>query len=87
MYMKTRLTNAIQELEKFYDIKSKSNNEKEIALAKDYLAWVQQKTNMIINEKNFSIPDGTHIKRGDVYWIEFGFNIDEEFGGRHPGMF
>ena len=35
---------------------------------------------MIINEKNFSIPDGTHIKRGDVYWIEFGFNIDEEFG-------
>ena len=53
MYMKTRLTNAIQELEKFYDIKSKSNNEKEIALAKDYLAWVQQKTNMIINEKKF----------------------------------
>ena len=86
MCMKIRLTNAIQELEKFYDIKSKSNNEKEISLAKDYLAWVQQKTNMIINEKKFSIPDGTHIKRGDVYWIEFGFNIDEEFGGRHPGI-
>ena len=44
MYMKTRLTNAIQELEKFYDIKSKSNNEKEISLAKDYLAWYNQKT-------------------------------------------
>lgn len=26
------------------------------------------------------------LKRGKVVWVDFGFNIDEEFGGRHPAV-
>ena len=27
-----------------------------------------------------------YIVRGDVVWVEFGFNIGEEFSGRHPAV-
>ena len=32
------------------------------------------------------IVENCVLKRGNVVWIEFGFNIDCEFGGRHPAI-
>ena len=26
------------------------------------------------------------LKRGNVVWIDFGFNIGNEFGGMHPAI-
>ena len=85
--MRKQLEDTKKELDSFYSLKNKDGvEEKEKALATDYLNWVQKKTRIIANEKSFVIPDHITIKRGDVFWIEFGYNIDEEFGGRHPGI-
>jgi mRNA-degrading endonuclease toxin of MazEF toxin-antitoxin module len=83
------LKSAKEELDSFHELKSVSQDAKEIELAKEYLTWVQKKTTMILNEKNFSLPEDIklwEIKRGSVFWAEFGYNIDEEFGGRHPAL-
>ena len=54
----------------------------------NYLNWTKNKTDIILNEKTFSIPSEhkDNLKRGKVVWVDFGFNIDEEFGGRHPAI-
>lgn len=55
---------------------------------KNYLKWINKKTNIIRNEKNFSINEEQkkHLKRSKVFWIDFGFNIGKEFGGKHPAV-
>lgn len=53
----------------------------------NYYDWLNKKTNIIINEKNYICDEKSKdIKRGSVVWIEFGFNIGNEFGGRHPAI-
>jgi len=55
---------------------------------KNYCDWVNNKTQIIVEEKTFN-PDNQifkNIKRGSVIWVEFGFNIGAEFGGRHPAI-
>ncbi len=83
--MKKYLEDAKNELEQFYNNKKDATG-KTYDLACDYLDWVMAKTRIISNEKEFKIPDNIQIKRGMVFWINFGFNIDQELGGRHPGI-
>lgn len=53
---------------------------------KDYLEWVKNKTKIIMNSPYFLQKSKEFIVRGDVVWVEFGFNIGEEFSGRHPAV-
>lgn len=53
---------------------------------KDYLEWIDKKTKIIMNSNYFIKKSKECIVRGDVVWVEFGFNIGEEFSGRHPAV-
>ena len=55
---------------------------------KNYCDWISKKTDYMINEKAFNEKDPIYskIKRGSVIWVEFGFNIGVEFGGKHPAI-
>jgi Growth inhibitor len=61
---------------------------KDVKRTVNYLKWTKTKTEIIFNEKSYVIPDEfkEQLKRGKVVWVDFGFNIDEEFGGRHPAV-
>lgn len=85
MEIHSYLEEAKKELDKFYR-KFKDANKKRKSFACDFFNWIQKKTEMILNEKNFQEPENVEIKRGYVFWIDFGVNIGEEFGGRHPGI-
>ena len=39
-----------------------------------------------MNSPEFIEKSKEYIVRGDVVWVEFGFNIGEEFSGRHPAV-
>jgi len=75
-------------LQKYYDdiANNDTPNERTIKLRDSYFKWIDLKTKLIKNEQNIKIPDGITIKRGTVFWVEFGYNIGEEFGGRHPAV-
>ena len=51
-----------------------------------FLNWLNTKTILINNEKLFKKPDNINIRRGSVVWVDFGFNIGDEFGGKHPAI-
>ena len=82
--VKLHLRQAIEKLNEFYSLFN--STEKKIALACDYFRWVRQKTQMIMDEDTFQEPKAVDVKRGSVCWIHFGFNVGEEFGGKHPGI-
>lgn len=67
---------------------TKRNDEEDSKRTINYLKWTKTKTDIILNEKSYTIPDAYkgQLKRGKVVWVDFGFNIDEEFGGRHPAI-
>lgn len=67
---------------------TKRNDEEDVKRTVNYLNWTKNKTDIILNEKSFEIPEEkrNELKRGKVVWVDFGFNIDEEFGGRHPAV-
>lgn len=53
----------------------------------NYYEWLNKKTNIIISEKTYVCNEKEKdIKRGSAIWIEFGFNIGNEFGGKHPAI-
>lgn len=53
----------------------------------NYYDWLNKKNQIIINEKNYVCDEKSkNIKRGSVVWVEFDFNIGNEFGGRHPAI-
>ena len=79
------LEKAIKELQSFYD-EFKNLDHKRKVFACDFFCWIKKKTRMIMEEGSFSKPEDVEIKRGHVFWIDFGVNIGEEFGGRHPGI-
>lgn len=85
--MEDKLNLAKQSLDDFYKSRKKQNDEI-IKQAENYLEWTSEKTNMIKDEKNFCIPYEfkDKIKRGNVFWVNFGYNIDQEFGGKHPAL-
>ena len=55
----------------------------------NYCDWISKKTEMIIAESTFNHHDPIYdgIKRGSVVWVEFGFNIGAEFGGKGSSIF
>lgn len=54
--------------------------------------YVLKNNNYIFNNTNISKEDALLLskrilfKRGNVVWIDFGFNIGNEFGGMHPAI-
>ena len=54
--------------------------------------YTLKKNYRIFNNSNISFDDAMLIakkillKRGNVVWIDFGFNIGNEFGGMHPAI-
>ena len=73
-------------LDKYYDIHKDEDFSNKRNTPKDYLEWVDKKTKIIINSPKFIEKSKKCIIRGDVVWVEFGFNIGEEFSGRHPAV-
>ena len=64
------------------------NNDSSLKRTINYLKWCKLKTEIIDAEKEFSLTDEQNnlIKRGNVIWANFGFNIGSEFGGHHPAI-
>ena len=54
----------------------------------NYCEWIATKTDFAIHEKSVNFKDEKYkrIRRGSVVWVEFGFNVGAEFGGRHPAV-
>ena len=73
-------------LDKYYDIHKDEDFSNKRNTPKDYLEWVDKKTKILINSPQFIEKSKECIIRGDVVWVEFGFNIGEEFSGRHPAV-
>ena len=54
--------------------------------------YILKKNYRVFNNPNISYDDTMLItrkillKRGNVVWIDFGFNIGNEFGGMHPAI-
>ncbi len=73
-------------LDYYYEIHKKENFNNKRNTPKDYLEWIDKKTKIIINSPKFLEKSKEYIVRGDVIWVEFGFNIGKEFSGRHPAV-
>ena len=52
----------------------------------NYFEWLSTKTKFVMDEPSFVCDKEDELVRGAVVWIEFGFNIGNEFGGRHPAI-
>lgn len=52
----------------------------------NYFQWLSTKTQFVMDEPSFVCDKEDELVRGAVVWIEFGFNIGNEFGGRHPAI-
>lgn len=85
--VETAYDELIQSLRRFTNNTNRLDDE-DSKRTVNYLNWTKNKTDIILNEKTFSIPSEhkDNLKRGKVVWVDFGFNIDEEFGGRHPAI-
>ena len=80
------LNTAKTTLDEYYDLHKNENFLNKRNSPKDYLEWINKKTKIIINSPKFIEKSKECIIRGDVVWVEFGFNIGEEFSGRHPAI-
>lgn len=79
---KDQVTNSIQTLYDNTDL----DNPDDVKRSYNYFDWINTKTQIIKNEKNFVCNELESIVRGSVVWVEFGFNIGREFGGKHPAI-
>ena len=73
-------------LDKYYDIHKDEDFSNRRNTPKDYLEWVDKKTKNYYQFSKIIEKSKECIIRGDVVWVEFGFNIGEEFSGRHPAV-
>lgn len=80
------LNNTKNTLDNYYEIHKDEDYSNKRNTPKDYLEWIDKKTKIIINSPEFLQKLKECIIRGDVVWVEFGFNIGEEFCGRHPAV-
>lgn len=80
------LNNAKDSLDNYYNIYKNVDYSNKRNTPEDYLRWIDTKTKIIINSQKFIEKSKEYIIRGDVVWVEFGFNIGEEFSGRHPAV-
>lgn len=77
--------NAIAEIENLYD-NTDLDNLDDCKRTYNYYRWIHTKTNFIMNERQFSCRIESQLKRGTVVWVDFGFNMGNEFGGKHPAI-
>lgn len=65
-----------------------NNNAKDVKRTKNYLSALSEHIDSIKRERNFVLSEEqkSMIKRGNIVWVDFGFNIGSEFGGRHPAI-
>lgn len=63
-------------------------NENDVKRTKNYLSALLSHIDAINRERIFELTDKQDqiLKRGNVVWVDFGFNIGTEFGGRHPAI-
>lgn len=63
-------------------------NENDVKRTKNYLSALSTHIDAINRERIFELTDKQNqiLKRGNVVWVDFGFNIGTEFGGRHPAI-
>lgn len=80
------LNTAKTTLDNYYKIHKNENFYNKRNSPKDYLEWIDKKTKIIMNSPKFIKKSKEYIVRGNVVWVEFGFNIGEEFSGRHPAV-
>ena len=80
------LNTAKTTLDNYYEIHKDEDFSNKRNTPKDYFEWIDKKTKIIINSSEFVEKSKKCIVRGDVIWVEFGFNIGEEFSGRHPAI-
>ena len=85
--MENAYNKAVSSLRNFTDNTNKEDNE-DVKRTINYLEWNALKTGIVESENNFSLTDEqlSLIKRGNVLWVNFGFNIGSEFGGHHPAV-
>lgn len=81
MLQKAKIT-----LEEYYNLYKNIDFKGQRNTPKDYLEWISKKTNIIMNSPEFIQKSKENIIRGDVIWVEFGYNIGEEFSGKHPAV-
>ena len=70
---------------KLYSLTNKEKDD-ERKRTNNYLQWISKKTQYVIDEPSFVCSKEEKLVRGAVVWVEFGFNIGDEFGGRHPAI-
>lgn len=80
--------NLKQSLELYIADRKQSGDKETVYTAHTFLEWVKRQSEIIKDEKTFSISadDNSEVKRGNVVWVDFGFNIADEFGGKHPAI-
>ena len=64
------------------------NDINDIKRTKNYLSALSSHIDTINKEREFSLnkEQDKILKRGNIVWVDFGFNIGSEFGGRHPAI-
>lgn len=73
------------QIDKLYSSTNKDSDD-ERKRTNNYLQWLSTKTQYVMDELSFVCDKEDKLVRGAVVWIEFGFNIGDEFGGRHPAI-
>lgn len=85
----TELENAKEtaksQIDKLYS-KTNIEDNNERKRTNNYYQWFATKTQFIIDEPNYVCDIEDKLVRGTVVWVEFGFNVGNEFGGRHPAI-
>ncbi|MBR5598229.1 MAG: type II toxin-antitoxin system PemK/MazF family toxin [Lachnospiraceae bacterium] len=77
--------NLDAQIDKLYSSTNKESDD-ERKRTNNYLQWISTKTQYVMDEPSFVCDKEDKLKRGAVVWIEFGFNVGDEFGGRHPAV-
>ncbi|MFZ5651291.1 MAG: type II toxin-antitoxin system PemK/MazF family toxin [Bacillota bacterium] len=83
------LDNDFEELKiclKSFIKENKEKDQETVYKASEFIKWLKRKVELYAVEKSFSPPEGFDLKRTKVFWIDFGFNIGQEFGGKHPAI-
>lgn len=85
--MNTLLNDVNSKLNEFVD-NTNIEDEDDIKRTKNYLSALLSHIDAINRERNYVLTDEQDqiLKRGNVVWVDFGFNIGTEFGGRHPAI-
>lgn len=85
--MNTLLNEVYSKLQDLID-NTDIGNDDDVKRTKNYLSALSSHIDAINRERIFKLTDKQDqiLKRGNVVWVDFGFNIGTEFGGRHPAI-